>query len=190
LRLYRCIAGKLNVPERLRYPPIQPVLKGGPCRSFALSSDSRLLATAVTGTNAAQVWDLSSGRALSRPLLHPGDGYGLFHVSFSPDGRFVLSSHKDGEARLWDWKAGVLACPPLKHPDEVFAGWVLPDGRHAVTACRGTSGTLHVWELTTGKPVAPPLRLAPTTDENRIVAYVRSLRTASGPMPLFPGSIP
>jgi WD40 repeat protein len=157
---------------RLRYPPIQPVLKGGPCRSFALSSDSRLLATAVTGTNAAQVWDLSSGRALSRPLLHPGDGYGLFHVSFSPDGRFLLTSHKDGEARLWDWKAGALACPPLKHPDEVFAGWVLPDGRHAVTACRGTSGTLHVWELTTGKPVATPLRLARTTDENHVVAYV------------------
>jgi WD40 repeat protein len=157
---------------RLRCPPIQPILKGGPCRSFALSSDSRLLATAVTRTNAAQVWDLSSGRALSRPLFHPGDGYGLFHVSFSPDGRFLLTSHKDGEARLWDWEAGVLACPPLKHPDEVFAGWVLPDGRHAVTACRGTSGTLHVWELTTGKPVAVPLRLAPTTDENHVVAYV------------------
>jgi serine/threonine protein kinase/WD40 repeat protein len=157
---------------RLRYPPIRPVLKGGPCRSFALSSDSRLLATAVTGTNAAQVWDLSSGHALSRPLLHPGDEYGLFHVSFSPDGRFLLTSHKDGQARVWDWKAGVLACPPLKHPDEVFAGWILPDGRHAVTACRGTSGTLHVWELRTGKPVATPLRLAPTTDENRVGAYV------------------
>jgi WD40 repeat protein len=157
---------------RLRYPPIQPILKGGPCRSFALSSDGRLLATAVTGTNAAQVWDLSTGRALSRPLLHPGDGYGLFHVSFSPDGRLLLTSHKDGEARLWDWKAGTLACPPLKHPDEVFAGWVLPDGRHAVTACRGTSGTLHVWELTTGKPVAAPLRLAPTADEHHVVAYV------------------
>jgi WD40 repeat protein len=157
---------------RLRYPPIQPVLKGGPCRSFALSADSRLLATAVTGTNAARVWDLASGRALCRPLLHPGDDYGLFHVSFSPDGRCLLTSHKDGQARLWDWEAGALACPPLKHPDEVFAGWVLPDGRHAVTACRGTSGTLHVWELTTGKPVAAPLRLALGTDENHVGAYV------------------
>jgi WD40 repeat protein len=156
---------------RLRYPPIRPVLKGGPCRSFALSSDSRLLATAVTGTNAAQVWDLTSGRPLSQPLLHPGDTYGLFHVSFSPDCRWLLTSHKDGQARLWDWKTGTLACPPLKHPDEVFAGWITPDGRHAVTACRGTYGTLHVWELTTGKPVAAPFRLAPARHEEHVVAY-------------------
>jgi WD40 repeat protein len=157
---------------RLRYPPIHPVLSRGPCRSFALSADSRLLATAVTGKNAAQVWELASGRALSQPLLHPGDDYGLFHVSFSPDGRRLLTSHKDGQARLWDWKAGLLACPPLRHPDEVFAGWITPDGRHALTACRGTRATLHLWELTTGKPVAPPLAIAPTAVDQRAPAYV------------------
>jgi WD40 repeat protein/predicted Ser/Thr protein kinase len=156
---------------RLRYPPIQPVLKDGPCRSFALSADGRLLATAVTGTNAARVWDVATGRPLSKPLLHPGDVYGLFHVSFSPDGRYLLTSHKDGQARLWDWQASALVCPPLKHPDEVFAGWVLPDGRHAVTACRGVSGTLHVWELTTGKPVAAPIPLATAAEENHVVAF-------------------
>src|SRR5205823_5363968 len=40
------------------YAPIQPVLQGGPCRTFAISADSRLFATAVNGKNAAQVWDL------------------------------------------------------------------------------------------------------------------------------------
>jgi WD40 repeat protein len=173
---------------RLRYPPIQPVLKDGPCRSFALSADGKLLATAVTGTNAAQVWDVATGRALSKPLPHAGDMYGLFHVSFSPDGRYLLTSHKDGQARLWDWEAGALACPPLKHPDEVFAGWVLPDGKHAVTACRGVSGTLHVWELTTGKPVAAPVPLATAAEANRVVAYASLSpdgRRAYGSVPLF-----
>jgi WD40 repeat protein len=173
---------------RLRYPPIQPVLKHGPCRSFALSLDGRLLATAVTGSNAAQVWDVATGRALCKPLFHAGDMYGLFHVSFSPDGRYVLTSHKDGQARLWDWEAGTLACPPLKHLDEVFAGWVLPDGKHAVTACRGVSGTLHVWELTTGKPVAAPVPLATAAEENHIAAYVSLSpdgRLAHGAVPHF-----
>jgi WD40 repeat protein len=173
---------------RLRYPPIRPVLKDGPCRSFALSHDGRLLATAVTGTNAAQVWDVATGRDICKPLLHPGDMYGLFHVSFSPDGRYLLTSHKDGQARLWDWEAGTLVCPPLKHPDEVFAGWVLPDGRHAATACRGVSGTFHVWELTTGKPVAAPIPLATAADENRIVAYASLSpdgRLAHGTVPSF-----
>jgi WD40 repeat protein len=157
---------------RLRYPPIHPVLSVGPCRSFAISVDNRLLATAVTGKNAAQVWDLASGRALSRPLLHPGDYYGLFHVSFSPDGRRLLTSHKDGQARLWDWKAGLLACPPLRHPDEVFAGWITPEGRHALTACRDAHGTLHLWELTTGKPVAPPLAISSTAVDDQAPAFV------------------
>src|SRR5262249_9791030 len=149
----------------LRYPPVQPILQGGPCRSFALSADSRLLATAVNGKNAAQVWDLASGRALSAPLLHPGDFYGLFHLAFSLDAlrlarRPPLPARKGGQARLGNWQAGTQACPPLKHQDEVYAVALTPDGRHALTGCRGREGALHVWELTTGKLVAPPLRLS------------------------------
>jgi WD40 repeat protein/predicted Ser/Thr protein kinase len=157
---------------RLRFAPLRPILGHGCCRSLAVSADSRLLATAVTGKNAAQVWDLTDGRALCAPIPHAGDFYGLFHVSFSPDGRRILTSGKNSLALLWDWQAGRLACPPLKHRDEVFAGWILPDGGHAVTACRGASGWLYVWELTTGKPVAPPLRMAPTVDANLVPAHV------------------
>jgi WD40 repeat protein len=152
-------------------------LQGGPCRSFALSADSRLLGTAVNGKNAAQVWDLASGRALSGPLLHPGDFYGLFHLAFSRDGRLLLTGCKDGRARLWDWQAGKLACPPLLHEDEVYAVALTPDGQHALTAGRLRAGALHVWELTTGKLVAPPLRglgqitsLAISPDGKRVVA--------------------
>ena len=158
-----CCGGTLDVWDaetgRLRYPPVQPILQDGPCRSFVLSADSRLLATAVNGKNAAQVWDLASGRTLSQPLLHPGDSYGLFHLTFSLDGRLLLTGCKDGQARLWDWQAGKLACPPLLHPDEVYAVALTADGRHALTAGRLRAGRLHVWELTTGKLVAPPLRL-------------------------------
>jgi WD40 repeat protein/predicted Ser/Thr protein kinase len=157
---------------RLRFAPLRPVLQNGCCRSLAISADSRLLATAVTGKNAAQVWDLTDGKALCPPIPHAGEFYGLFHVSFSPDSRRILTSSKNGLALLWDWQASRLACPPLKHRDEVFAGWITPDGRHAVTACRGASGSLHVWELTTGKPVAPPLRMASTADANLVPAHV------------------
>jgi WD40 repeat protein len=141
------------------WPPIRPVLKDGPCRGFALSADGRLLATAVNGKNAAQVWDLASGRALSRPLPHPGDLYGLFSLCFSTDGRHLLTGCKDGQARLWDWRAGTLVCPPLKHDDEVFAVALTPDGRFALTGGRGRANKLHVWELTTGRLVAPKVPL-------------------------------
>jgi hypothetical protein len=128
------------------------------CRSIALSADSRLAATIVNGRNAAQVWDLTTGRAMSDPLPHPGDHFGLFSVGFSPDGRYLLTGHRDGQVRCWDWQAGRLACPPLPHGEEVFDVVITPDGRHAVTTLRGQA-LMQVWELTTGRRLAPPIHL-------------------------------
>jgi len=142
---------------QLRCQPIRPVLtKNYAARGFTLSADSRMLATIVNGQNAAQVWDLATGRALSEPLPHPGDHYGLFSACFSPDGRRLLTVCKDGQARYWDWEQGVLACPPMAHADEVYDAAITPDGRFALTAVRGQVPCVHFWELTTGKRIAPP----------------------------------
>ena len=32
----------------------------------------------------------------------------MFSVRFSPDGQRLITSHKDGQVRYWDWKAGKL----------------------------------------------------------------------------------
>ena len=62
-----------------------------------------------------------------------------------------------GKQRLWDWAAGSLACPPLKHDDEVRSVAFSPDGRWGLTNCRDSS--VGVWELATGKPLLPRLDL-------------------------------
>ena len=82
--------------------------------------------------NAAQVWDLATGRALSEPLPHPGDYWGLFSVRFSPDGRYLLTGHKDGQDRYWDWQAAKLACPPMANDNETHDVAITPDGRFAL----------------------------------------------------------
>ncbi len=140
---------------QLRFPPIRPILRDGPCRALAVSTDSRWLATGVNGQNAVQVWDLATGTAVSPPLPHPGDLFGIFSVVFSPDGRWVLSGDKDGRARLWDWRTGKLVCPPLQHSDEVLDVAFTADGRHVLTAIR--NGTTRLWDVTTGKLVAAPI---------------------------------
>lgn len=126
--------------------------------SFCLSADGKLLATYTLVKNSVEVWDVETGRALSEPLLHPGDYWGIFSVRFSPDGQRLLTSHKDGQVRYWDWKAGKLACPPMAHLDETHDALITPDGRYALTAMSGRP-EVHVWELKTGHRVAAPVRL-------------------------------
>jgi serine/threonine protein kinase/WD40 repeat protein len=144
----------------LRFEPIRSTVAGSNINSFTVSADSRLLATMSLVKNHVQVWDLSTGRAVSEPLPHPGDFWGLFSVRFSPDGRHLLTSHKDGQLRYWDWQAAKLACPPMAHDNDVMDATVTPDGRFALSAIRGRP-ELNIWDLTTGRHVAPPIRLWP-----------------------------
>jgi serine/threonine protein kinase/WD40 repeat protein len=143
---------------QLRFAPLHPSWNHSNFHSFFLSPDSRLLATLALVKNAAQVWDLATGRALSKPLPHPGDFWGLFSARFSPNGRYLLTSHKDGQNRYWDWHAGKLACPPMANHNEALDVAITPDGHFALTAVSGRPD-MHLWDLTTGRSVAPPVRL-------------------------------
>ena len=109
--------GTINVRDadtgQLRFPFFHSSVDGSNFHSFSVSADSRLLATVGLIKNAVQVWDLATGQTLSKPLPHPGDFWGLFSVQFSPDGHYLLTGHKDGQARYWDWQAASLACPTM-----------------------------------------------------------------------------
>jgi serine/threonine protein kinase/WD40 repeat protein len=145
---------------QLRFAPIRSTVAGSNFNSFAISADSHLLATMALVKNHVQVWDLATGRVVSEPLPHPGDFWGLFSVCFSPDGHYLLTSHKDGQVRYWDWQAGKLACPPMAHDNDVMDAVITPNGRYAFAAVRGRPELL-VWDLTTGRSIAPAIRLAP-----------------------------
>jgi serine/threonine protein kinase/WD40 repeat protein len=142
----------------LRFAPLHPSVSGAAFRSFSVSADSRLIATMATVKNAVQVWDLATGRALSAPLPHPGHMHGLFSVRFSPDGRYLLTGHKDGQDRYWDWQAAKLACPPMPNHNESHDVAITPDGRFSLTVVGGRP-EIHVCELKTGRRVAPAVRL-------------------------------
>lgn len=138
---------------------LRPTVKGSNFHAFTISADSKWLASLALVNNHVQVWDLEAGRAVSEPLPHPGDFWGLFSVRFSPDGRHLLTSHKDGQVRYWDWQAAKLACPPMVHDDDVMHAAVTPDGRFALTSVRGRP-EIQIWELKTGRLIASPVRLA------------------------------
>ncbi|MBL8817451.1 MAG: protein kinase [Planctomyces sp.] len=142
-----------------RCPNFSPLIQGGFTRSIAFSPDSRFLATAVTGKNMAQVWSLATGEKVGIGMSHPGDEFGLWSITFSPDGKQLVTGHKDGRIRTFDWRTGEMVGTPLQHPDEVNDIVFTPDGRHLLACVQ--MATLHVWDVATSKlavPLLPELR--------------------------------
>lgn len=137
----------------LRFPALRPVLEGGPLRSIAFSRDSRWFATAVNGRNMAQVWDLASGEKSGKEMPHPGDLYGLYSVAFSPDGQQIITGHKDGRVRVWDWRSAELVGAPMQHLDEVSDAQFTADGRYILSLAK-REGVV-VWDTPTRKVAVP-----------------------------------
>jgi WD40 repeat protein/serine/threonine protein kinase len=142
----------------------------GKCRDVQFSPDGRLVATAGMD-NQVYVWELATGAKLAS-LAHPD---WVFTAVFSPDGKQLLTGCRDYMARLWDWRADEQdPRHTFEHEQEVHAVAFTPDGRHVLSA--GNDEVLRIWELSTAKPVCPPLAfrgfcksLAVTPDGRRVV---------------------
>ena len=109
--------------------PLHFGLKGNPVLSVAFSPDGRRLA-ATFDTQGTEVRDVATGRLVA--WLGRADE--VRWVTWSPDGRLLVTGHYDGQARLWstaDWRpAGALA----GHQGYVLWAGFSPDGRTLATA--------------------------------------------------------
>ena len=93
----------------------------------------------------SQVWSLATLRPVT-PLLTGGD------ASWSPDGRLVITTGTDGNARVWDAVTGLEVLTLKGHTNWVVAVAYSPDGR--LLASAGFDGTVKVWDAATGRLLA------------------------------------
>ncbi|MCA1605969.1 MAG: hypothetical protein LC775_10965, partial [Acidobacteria bacterium] len=134
-------------------------------QTVAFSPDSSLMATggADSADTAIRVWSLADRlhpRLVSGPLDgHTGPVYGL---TFSPDGRILVSSGADQTIRVWDLSDPTAPRPhggPVSDsPDTVFAVAFSPDGR--ILAAGGADDTVRLYDITTPhqlRPLGEPL---------------------------------
>ena len=84
--------------------------------------------------------------ALSRVLT--GHTNGLFALVVAPDGSWLASSGRDGEARIWDPATGTTRHTLTGHTSTVQALAVAPDGSWLASASR--DGEVRIWDPTTG----------------------------------------
>ena len=134
--------------------------RGNIVRAVAYSPDGHILASACQD-DTVKLWDAATGQEIRtldrstekeyRPSLrsvsHAANDYKK--VVFSPDGRTLASTYRDGPVKLWDVgtgrKVGVLPVVPVL--DVAFS----PDGRSMAIATM--SDQLMIWDVATGRNV-------------------------------------
>jgi WD40 repeat protein len=129
---------------------------------------------------ALRLWDTTTGRQLLRPDAHEGCVRAL---SFTPDGRTLVSAADDGAVRVWDAASG-KSLPELR-PNRwgVYDLRVLPDGR-SLLSC-GADGSLRLTTHADGKEVrryvigTPPEKLLRPEYQVESLAVSADGRTAT-----------
>jgi WD40 repeat protein/tetratricopeptide (TPR) repeat protein len=137
--------------------PITPPRKLGTAVSEVALSPDGTSAIPACGSRALtenEVWatDLVTGRRRTQPFRHDR---GVIHVSFSPDGRRVVTASWDHAARVWNAATAEPIGPPLSHEKSVHHAEFSSDSRLVATASEDQ--TARVWDAATGEPVTPPL---------------------------------
>jgi WD40 repeat protein/tetratricopeptide (TPR) repeat protein len=121
----------------------------------ALSPDGRRLVVLCASGEMLVV--NTASREVERRLLHPGSfQHGLAarqSVAFAPDGSRLVASGTSGRATVWstaDWRQ----LRTLEVPSILCTAFS-PDGKRVALAT--TEKAVHVFEVDTGQPAAPPL---------------------------------
>jgi WD40 repeat protein len=113
----------------------------GQTTDLAFSPDDRFLAAAGSIDTTARIWNVPTGDLVGIVSSHRS---GVQSVTFSPDGRTVLTTGRDGKVFLSKSEGGFLQAALLGQRAAVPNASFSPDGRRVITA--GEDGSARIWD--------------------------------------------
>ena len=114
---------------------------------LALSPDGKKLASGGSQDRLVNVWDLTAGSVdakLEQTIENHADW--VFGLTFSPDGKQLLSCSRDKTAKVWDLKAkeSILTFPGHQNP--VYGVAIKADGKVGISV--GEDNQVRFWNAT------------------------------------------
>jgi WD40 repeat protein/Flp pilus assembly protein TadD len=109
----------------------------------AFSPDGRYLASAEGMVGTIRLWDVATGKELYKVQAHTNSARA---VTFSPDGRWLVSGGYDRMIRIWDAKTGKKLGDIAGHTNYVTSVKFSPDGSRLASA--GADSQVKVWDMT------------------------------------------
>ncbi len=103
----------------------------------------------------AQICDLNIGKdgkcdPTLKSLPHPMMSEHIVAISWSPDGKSIVTGSENGELRMWDISGSIRFIMALHHSPVLIARWS-PNGSHLLTM-DVTNRTI-IWDSSSGRPV-------------------------------------
>jgi WD40 repeat protein len=114
----------------------------------AFSPDGSRILLSASSDLVPGVWDARTGRKISSLKA---EGGAVYAASFTPDGKQVITTGKEGTAQLWDAATGNLV-QTFKHPKSSVAIAVAPpDGGTLATTADRPDDSVRIWNRSTGE---------------------------------------
>jgi len=138
--------------------------------SVCFSPDGKQILSSSWDTT-IRLWDVSTGREIktfswdinissesTKPyviipvdmILRGFENY-VHSVSFSPDGKQILSSFEDGIVRLWDISSGQIIKTFSGHTSWVYSVCFNPDGKQILSG--SGDSTINIWDVVSGQEI-------------------------------------
>jgi WD40 repeat protein len=111
-------------------------------RAVEYSPDGKLFAT---GSERVLLWDAATATRIA-PLEYDS---AVWSVAFSPDGRWLVSTHGDGSILIWDVANRELEANLRQHSGAVRAITFSPDGKRLATG--GDDHSVILWDAESGQ---------------------------------------